>query len=274
MAEHRAWIEGIGFWAPTLTNWPVARQAWRTGSVPPGPAARIPPPAELPPAERRRAPASVALALEAARQAVNASGRRGDELLTVFSSAHGDQPVIDQVCQTLAEHPLLVSPTRFIHSIHNAAAGAWSQVHACHQASTAISAGEHSFAHGLLEALVQCASGQAPVLLVAFDTAASGPLEQLVATRSPMAVAMVLAPTPGKADPLALDWRVDASPPAPLRTTQHPVNALLSEHGMAAALPFMAALALQRTGPLGLSLGPGLNLHAILTDEATLLPAR
>jgi len=264
MAEQRAWIEGTGFWAPALADWPGARQAWRSGSVPTGAAARLPAPAELPPAERRRAPASVALALEAARQAVDASGRRGDELLSVFSSAHGDQPVIDQLCQTLAAQPLLVSPTRFIHSIHNAAAGAWSQVHACHRASTAISAGEHSFAQGLLEALMQCESVQAPVLLVAYDTAASGPLAHLVPARAPMAVALVLAPTRAKAGAMALDWRIDASPPQPPTAPPHPVDAALAEHGMAAALPFMQALAMDRTGPVCLPLGPGLTLHTTL----------
>jgi len=268
MAERCAWIEGIGFWAPTLPDWPSVRQAWRSGSMPPGPVARVPAPAELAPAERRRAPASVALALEAARQAVAMSGRRGGELLSVFSSAHGDQPVIDQLCQTLAEHPLLVSPTRFIHSIHNAAAGAWSQVHGCHQASTAISAGEHSFAHGLLEALVQCATAQAPVLLVAFDTAATGPLAQLVPARAPMAVAMVLAAQSTQPDTVGLDWKVDAGQPEPPLAPPDPLRQALADHGMAEALPFLERLACAATKPVGLSLGQDLRLTVSLRMSA------
>ena len=270
MTERRAWIEGIGFWAPTLPDWSAASEAWRKGTAPPGPGARVPAPTELPSAERRRAPASVALALEAARQAVAASGRRGDELLSVFSSAHGDQPVIDQLCQTLAEDPLLVSPTRFIHSIHNAAAGAWSQVHACHRASTAISAGEHSFAHGLLEALVQCASQQSPVLLVAFDTAAAGLLAQLVPVRAPMAVAMVLAAEQVRADAVPVDWQVDARQPAPTCASCHPVSAALADHGMASALPWLETLARAQPGSLDLPLDPGLTLtlHLLRTASA------
>jgi len=269
MAEHRAWIEGIGIWAPTLPDWPAACMAWRGGALPPGPGARLPAPGELPPAERRRAPASVALALEAARQAVTASGRPGHELLSVFTSAHGDQPVIDQLCQTLAEQPLLVSPTRFIHSIHNAASGAWSQVHACHRGSTAISAGEHSFAHGLLEALVQCTSQRSPVLLVAFDTAAAGPLAQLVPARAPMAVALVLAAEPLQTEALALDWQVDAGRPAPPTPVHHPVSAALAEHGMAAALPLLEVLAGARPGPVGLPLDPRLTLSLRLQPSAS-----
>lgn len=261
MRERRAWIEGIGLWAPTLPDWAAAAQAWHRGEVPPGPAQRLPAPADLPPAERRRAPASVALALEAARQAVAASGRRGDELLSVFSSAHGDQPVIDQLCQTLAEQPLLMSPTRFIHSIHNAASGAWSQANACHRGSTAISAGEHSLAHGLLEALVLCASEHSPVLLVAFDTAATGPLMQLVPARESMALALVLAPETVHRHALALDWRLDTGSAAISATARHPVSAALADHGMAAALPLLEALALAQPATVALPLDPGLTLH-------------
>lgn len=268
MSDRRAWIEGVGFWSPTLPDWAGAVHAWRSGEAPSGPGHRLPAPAELPPAERRRAPASVALALEAARQAVAASGRRGDELLSVFSSAHGDQPVIDQLCQTLAEQPLLVSPTRFIHSIHNAASGAWSQVHTCRRGGTAISAGEHSLTHGLLESLVQCSSEHSPVLLVAFDTAATGPLMQLVPARAPMALALVLAPEPVHPDALTLDWRVDAGSTTTPATTDHPVSAALASHGMAAALPLLEALALAQPGPVALPLDPGVTLHLRLAPPA------
>ncbi|MDQ7975489.1 MAG: hypothetical protein REJ24_23120, partial [Rhodocyclaceae bacterium] len=54
------YIEGVAFWAPTLPGWDVARAAFRGEGAPADPPAKRPSPQVLAPAERRRAPDTVA----------------------------------------------------------------------------------------------------------------------------------------------------------------------------------------------------------------------
>jgi hypothetical protein len=185
MSQRSAFIEGLAFWAPGLPDWSAAAAALR-GQASAGPAGRrIPVATVLSAAERRRAPETVSLALEAARMAVDASKRSGQALPAVFVSAHGDLPIIDHLCATLARDALQVSPTKFLHSIHNAPAGLWSLASGGLSANTALTAHEHSFAAGLLEALLQCATDAPAVLLVGCDTTANGLLAQLGGSAAP-----------------------------------------------------------------------------------------
>ena len=63
--------------------------------------------------ERRRAPDSVAVALEVAARACEQAELDPTTLCSVFASTHGDLVVTDSVCETLAKTPLLTSPTKF-----------------------------------------------------------------------------------------------------------------------------------------------------------------
>lgn len=255
----RAHIEGISLWAPTLPGWPVARAVLRgeRTAEPPHP---MPVQQRLPAAERRRAPLTVTLSLAAAEEAVRASGRPANALQAVFASAHGDLPVIEELCRTLVHTPTLVSPTRFLHSIHNAPAGVWSQIHRNHRANTAVSGAQHSFAQGLLEALVQCEAEQLPVLFVAYDTAALGALTHTTASRGSLAVALVLAPQPGPNTQTRLDWTLDPSTCAvPPMSTE--AARTLQDNAMAPALPLFEALAAQRPASLAWPLSPFLSLR-------------
>ena len=246
--RHRAHVEGLSLWAPTLPGWTVARAVLR-GEATAGPPRPIPPPACLPAAERRRAPLTVALSLAAAEEAVQACGRPAAALLAVFASAHGDLPVIDDICRTLVHTPTLVSPTRFLHSIHNAPAGIWSQHHRNGLANTAVSGAQHSFAQGLMEALIQCEAEQRPVLFVAYDTEAVGALTHTTASRGSLAAALVLAPQPGPHTLTRLDWTLERSPcdaPAPATAAAQ----CLRDNAMAPALPLFEALATQRPASL------------------------
>lgn len=148
----------------------------------------------LPPAERRRAPATVSLALSVAEQACHQAGVPPQCLRSVFASAHGDLEITDYLCRTLAESPEHLSPTKFHHSVHNAASGYWTIGVGNMQASTAISAGQHSFAQGLLEAATQAVCEQAPVLLVAYDMPAPAPLVPITGSTALVGLALVLAP--------------------------------------------------------------------------------
>ena len=242
MSRFSAHIDGLALWSPTLPGWTVARSALRGEAAPADPPLPIPPPSQLPPAERRRAPQTVALALAAAHEAVAACGHDPAQLLAVFASAHGDLPVIDELCRTLVHTPTLVSPTRFLHSIHNAPAGFWSMLTRNSQSNTAVSGAAHSFAHGLLEALVQCQAEQRPVLYVAYDTAAVGALTNTTRSQGALAVALVLAPQAGPARTARLDWQLrPGATEAP--AARSPTAQALGRNAMAPALPLFEALA-------------------------------
>src|SRR5574337_1298774 len=187
-------IEGIGVWSPEFPDWPVARAALGEGAkAAVDPAAR-PPAAILPAGERRRAPESVLIAVEAAQQACAVARRDPGDLAHVFASACGDIAINDYLCATLARAPNEVSPTKFHNSVHNAPAGYWTIASGCMRASTAVSAGAASFGAGLLEAAVRACGEAEPVLFVAYDLAACGPLRDTIASRSAFASAFVLAP--------------------------------------------------------------------------------
>ncbi|MET3495399.1 beta-ketoacyl synthase chain length factor [Variovorax boronicumulans] len=202
------YIEGPAFWTPTLPGWDAARAAFRGEGALTDPPAKRPAPQVLAPAERRRAPDTVALALEVAAAAMAASGRQAADVPCVFVSAHGDLSINDYMCSTLATDPTVLSPTRFHNSVHNAAVGYWTIGTGCMAASNSISAFENSFAAGLLEAAVQCAADQTPVLLVGYDTPTVGPLTSATDSQGLLAVAMVIAPERSERSVAALDWSV------------------------------------------------------------------
>lgn len=191
----QATIEGVGFWADGLPGWAAACAYARDGARPAEAPAR-PSPQLLPPNERRRAPETVAVALEVAVAACAAAGREAAALSSVFVSTHGDLAITDYMCATLARDPRSLSPIRFHNSVHNAAAGYWTIGTGAMQPATALSAGEASFAQGLLEALVQLDSGDEAVLLVAYDGAATGPLATMTPSIGLLGGALVLARHP------------------------------------------------------------------------------
>jgi len=168
-------VAGIGYWGNGLPSWEAARAYLADGSLVPDPPRR-PSPQLLAPNERRRAPETVAVALEVAMAACAAAGRDPASLPSVFASTHGDLSITDYMCTTLVDEPRTISPTRFHNSVHNAAAGYWTIGAGAMAPATAISAFDATFAQGLLEAMVQVASGSDAVLLVAYDSTASGPL--------------------------------------------------------------------------------------------------
>lgn len=242
MTEHALFVEGIAFWAPGLPDWGSARAAFRGERSAAPSTGRLPTATLLTASERRRAPETVALALEAARMAVAASGRQANALLGVFVSAHGDLPTIDTLCATLACDPLHVSPTKFLHSIHNAPAGLWSMVGGSWQPNTTLTAFNCSFAAGFLEAAVQCSAEQQPVLLVGYDTAATGALTESMASSGALAVALVLAPERSARSSHRMAWSLLRAEKPPIQARSD-VSGALANNGMADALPLFEALA-------------------------------
>ena len=207
-------IEGIGYWSNGLPSWTAARDYAHTGVLPADAPSR-PSPQLLAPNERRRAPETVAVALEVALAACTAAGRDPGTLPSVFASTHGDLAITDYMCTTLAEAPHTISPTRFHNSVHNAAAGYWTIGTACMQATTALSAGGATFAEGLLDALAQLADGSEAVLLVGYDNASVGALRSVNTATGLLGAALVLSRKPGAQGAQLRATLVDAHAPPP-----------------------------------------------------------
>jgi len=271
-------VAGIGLWSPRLPGWAFACDVLHGRAAPPDtPQPRVSP-ALLAPTERRRAPDTVAIALEAAARACEMAGVAPASMPSVFASTHGDLPITDTMCATLAATPRLLSPTKFHNSVHNAAAGYWTIGTGCVQASTALTAWGDTFASGLLEAASQAVADATPVLLVAYDVAARGPMATVTHSEGMLAVALVLLPggndaavtavSPAGMRPRGLRLAVrearaaaPAGPPA-----AGPWAALAAGNAMAPCLALMAALA--RADAALLRMGVGRASHLELQLDA------
>ncbi len=248
-------VEGISFWAPRLPNWHTAVDVLARGAEPPPVALRRPAPDLLPPAERRRAPDSVALALEVAAGACSAAGLDPAQLASVFATTHADLAITDYLCEVLVSTPALTSPTKFHNSVHNAAAGYWCIATGCHAPYTTVSVYDHTFSVGLLEAFMQVAADQRPVLYVAYDIEACGPLAPVAASRGLLGAALVLAPARSDRSLLRLAWSVRPETDRGATSAQ-PANAgLVDGNAMAPCLPLFESLA-RGAGLVTLALGP------------------
>jgi hypothetical protein len=201
---------------------------------------------------RWRAPESVAVALEVALAACTDAQCDPATLASVFASTPGDLAITDYMCATLLADPRALSPTRFHNSVHNAAAGYWTIGNHCVRATTAISAFDASFAQGLLEALLQLAAGEPAMLLVAYDTASTGPLSAVSRSEGTLGGALVLSRAGHNGKPRLRVTLVDGEVP--------PARGALARkaagNAMAPMLPLFDALALGDDAAL-LKAGPG-----------------
>jgi Beta-ketoacyl synthase, N-terminal domain len=267
MTSLNAHVDGVALWAPELPGWAHARAAFLGHASAARSPHRIPAPEALPLAERRRAPETVALAIAAGDEAVRASGQPASGLLAVFTSVYGDLQIIDHLCSTLVRTPTLISPTRFLHSVHNAPAGVWSMLACNAHAHSAVSGATHSFAAGLLEAVVLCEAEQQPVLLVGYDTAATGALAHTANSRGALAVALVLNPRPSAGTQARLGWTLSQGRVAPERSRSEAAR-LLAANGMAPALPLFEALAREAPETIALPVSDHQTLHLDLEPVA------
>lgn len=241
-------VQGIAFWSSRLPGWELAREVIRGTQPPPPQASPRPAPVLLQPTERRRAPDTVAVALEVAQRASAASGRAPSELPSVFASTHGDLVISDYMCATLAATPTLLSPTKFHNSVHNAAAGYWSIGTNSYASYTALTAYMYTFATGLLEAATQVICDERAVLYVAFDVEAKGPLATVSPSQGLLGVALVLAPA-GESGSHRLSLELAEAEGVAITAAQSPASALVAGNVLANCLPFFEALALERSNP-------------------------
>ncbi len=236
-----AYVEGIGLWAPRLPGWDAARRILRGDAEAPSTPVARPTPALLAPNERRRAPDSVAIALEVAASACAAAGCEPRALPSVFASTYGDLAVSDAVCAQLAAAPLETSPTKFHHSVHNAAAGYWAIATGCLEPYSSLTAHQDTFGTGLLIAAAHSFTEQASVLYVAYDIEARGPLGTMASSRGMLGAALVLAPRRSDRSLARLTLAMDE---AARPTAARPANGRLVEgNAMAGSLALLEALA-------------------------------
>ena len=256
-------VEGIGLIGPGLQNWPHG-QAVLTGAT--AYEARptvLPPPAALPPAERRRAGATIKSTLAAGMEAVAAAGLPAAELDSVFSSSSGDGVNCHELCVALAAGERMVSPTRFHNSVHNAASGYWSIATGAKTASAVLCVYDGSFIGGLLEAMVQTATQRRPLILFAYDTPYPEPLHSVRPVPDDFCVALVLAPSPSPRTVAMLRFDPAATfTAAPAGAMAVPaLEALRRAIPAARALPLLAAIAGRQAATLVLDYLPAQNLR-------------
>ncbi|MES2993425.1 MAG: beta-ketoacyl synthase chain length factor [Pseudomonadota bacterium] len=243
MSGLRVWVEGVGLAGPGLASWPSSVDVLR-GMQPYTPASTVlPPPARLPPAERRRAGAAVKLALAIADEAVAQAQVDPALLATVFTSSSGEGTNCHALCETLATPTPMVSPTRFTNSVHNAASGCWHIAVGSRASSTSLCAFDGSFGAGLIEAATSVVLGRAPLLLVASDSPYPEPLHATRSLPDHFGLALVLAPAPSARSIAALTITlIGADEPATL-CADPAIDHLREVIPAAAALPLLIAIA-------------------------------
>jgi len=232
------YLKAVGLLAPGMPSWDAAR------SILQRPDAYVQTPIKrqlasiLPPNENRRTAKVTQMALYAAQQI--AAQYPTAACQHIFACCNGDMTTFDQISRSLAQPNRPVSPTRFHNSVHNAAAGYWSIATHSQAPSTSISAGEDSFAVGLLEAVVQALAEQQDSLLVAYDEPTTLPMSAWSAITQPFACALLFSSQPDEA--LAHCTLAFDSAKKPSTLAQAALENLRLSNPQAKALPLLCAL--------------------------------
>lgn len=240
-----AWIEGVGFLAPGLPDWPTARTVLRGEQALVAAPSVLPAPAILPAAERRRASRVVKLTLAVGLEAAASAGADVATLATVFSASGADGHNCHALCEQLATDDRQVSPTRFHNSVHNAAAGYWGIATKSMAPCQVLCAFDASFGAGLLDALGQVVLDRQPTLLIAYDTEYPEPLNAKRPVPDAGGVGLLLTPEKTARSLAQITVRPSTAPAdrladAGLETLRTTIPALR-------ALPLLGCLARQET---------------------------
>lgn len=172
----QCYVAGIGLCGPGLQGWPAAAAVLRGEAAWTAVDNVLPPALALPPTERRRATQGTRLAVTVAKEAIDAAGEQASAISSVFASSASNPDIIHEMCATLAAGQRDLSPIKFHNSVHNSPAGYFSIATKSQEASTSLCAFDASAAAALLEAALQVAFGDKPVVLVSCDLPYPGPL--------------------------------------------------------------------------------------------------
>jgi hypothetical protein len=222
----------------------------------------LPPPAILPPTERRRTSTSVRLALAAAVAAAADSGLPPERLETVFVSSNGDGAVVGGILEALSRPDGMVSPTQFHNSVHNAAAGYWGIATGSTRSSVSLGCHDDSFPVGLMQAALRVATTGEPVLFCAYDAPLPPPLAARRPVEHALAVAMVLISwaSAGHGPGFHLSVRPGQRQAGTVRPTGPVARALAGSNPIARALPLLEVLATGQAAVLDFDLLDGGSL--------------
>ena len=162
--------------------------------------------AVLPAMLRRRAGFLGKMAIESAAQGLG----EWDEIPAVFCSRHGDVARSLEMLSNLSRGEPL-SPTQFGLSVHNATAGLFSMARQNRHNHMALSAGEATLEHGVLECCSLIDDGAKAALLVVYDTILPDVLSAFQSEADqPYAWSWLI--TAPKIDPITLEWHHETSP--------------------------------------------------------------
>jgi hypothetical protein len=254
----RVFVEGIGVVGPGLDGWAAARPilagAARYECTP----VRLPPIALLPPAERRRAGATVKLAIAAGTEALAQSGRDPAEMAMVFAASGGDGETVHETLSVLATAQREVSPTRFHNSVHNAPSGYWSVATGSRAPSTSICAFDDSFGAGMLEAVVQATVQACPVTLIVYDVPYPQPLHTARPIIASFGMAIVLAPCKTDRGFAAVTLATSSAASPATTLADAGLETLRLGNPAARALPLLAAIARRTAETVRL---PGIDIE-------------
>jgi hypothetical protein len=203
MTGRRLFIDGLAAWTPTLADWEHAGAGAAQADQPLADAG-APAPQPQPAGRQRTPPRARQRAAWRCRWRRRPWRLRGTTPPGWPASSPRPTATCPSPTRCAARWPptrWLLSPTRFHHSVHNAASGYWAIASHSQGRQHRAVGGAHSFAAGLLEAACQCAADGQPVLLVACDTAG----HRAAGLRQPqprlLALALVLASHPGRLRP-------------------------------------------------------------------------
>ena len=259
----RVYVDGVGLLAPGLNGW-AASVPILAGNVPYETAPLVIPPLTLlPPAERRRTPTVVKLALTVGSEALAHAGRPAIDVATVFTSSGGDGDVIHQICVALAEPGREVSPTRFHNSVHNAPAGYWGIATGCREPSTSLCAYDASFSAGLIEAASQAHVERRAVMLIAYDSPYPEPLNAARPISAGCGIAMLLSPerTAGSLSTMHVTIAPDGHKTSTMARPE--LEAIRTGVPAARGLPLLAAIAARASGTVAI---PYLGASVVAVD--------
>jgi len=253
-----AWIEGIGFLAPGLPDWPTARTVLRGETPLTAAPSVLPAPSILPPAERRRASRVVKLTLAIGLEAAAHAGADVATLATVFSASGADGHNCHALCEQLATDDRQISPTRFHNSVHNAAAGYWGIATGAMAPCQVICAYDASFGAGLIDALGQVVLDRQPTLLIAYDSEYPEPLFAKRPVPDVAGVALLLTPERSERSLASITVTPDNAAAEPLADAA--LEALRVAIPALRALPLLQKLARGEGGKICLDYLPPMQL--------------
>jgi Beta-ketoacyl synthase, N-terminal domain len=237
----RCYVDGIGVLGPGLRNWTDA-QRLLAGRAAYDPAPTVLAATDLLPAgDRRRASVPVKLALAAGNEAFRNAARDPAATPCVFASSSADPEILHRICDVLTTPEREVSPTTFMNSVHNAAAGYWSIAMKCREPLTSLCAYDGSFAAGLLEAAAAVAADERPVGLIAYDQPYPQPIHSCRPLEGNFAVALLLGCTRNERTAAAIEVELTASTPTLL--SEPALERLRAYNPAARSLPLLAAIA-------------------------------